>query len=177
MQVEKLEVAVKVLLAVDGLKTGGAMAAFIASHTWPQKTIFRVLHAIEPTKCTSADRALIAIERRQRADILISKVRQSILERCAGAKIETKISVGQPREVVLAMVDRWHADLVMVGSTHKKSKNLPDVLNSVSTAIAFQCSCSVLIVRGKASRVKPSVRKKSLMAHEERGRTKRSGAS
>lgn len=140
----------KVLLAIDSSVTGKAMTAFVASHVWPDKTTFRFLHVFKPTKSTgSIDRGLMVVRRRQKADRILSKAAESIRSRFPKAKIECKVIVGPVREAILAMAKNWDADLVLVGSSPKREKDLSEVLGSVSTAIAFQCACSVLVVRRK----------------------------
>ncbi|NJL70481.1 MAG: universal stress protein [Candidatus Competibacteraceae bacterium] len=137
----------KVLLAVDRLMTGRVMAAFIGSHAWPNKTVFRIMHTIEPIRLESIDRGLIAIEKRNRAETMVSKIMESIRDRCPDTKVESKVVVGPPREAVLAMAGRWHADLVMVGSSDKKdqksacSSQQRFYRNSISMfLLGFDCS-------------------------------------
>lgn len=150
------EANVKVLLAVDGLTTGRAMSAFVASYTWSSRTVFRLLHAIDSTTGPrSIDRDSTALERRKKAELLLDKVATAIYDSCPDARVEKKTTVGSARETILDMAEKWDADLVVVGSSTKRRRGLKEVIGSVSTAVAFQCRCSVLVVRRKPSLTTP----------------------
>ena len=82
---------------------------------------------------------------------VLSKM-QSMLEKLAVDNIGEDVSVrarqGKRAKTILAEADKWSADLIIVGSRKKLSRDGQRVLGSCSSSVADRAQCAVLIVRG-----------------------------
>lgn len=69
-----------------------------------------------------------------------------ISKRSPALKVSTHVSQGSPKEEIVEQAERWHADLVMVGS-HGHGPLGRFLLGSVASSVAVHAPCSVEIVR------------------------------
>lgn len=61
-------------------------------------------------------------------------------------KVSTEIVQGSPRQVIVDKAEKWHADLIVMGSRGLGAWNRL-LLGSVSSAVVHHAKCSVEIVR------------------------------
>jgi nucleotide-binding universal stress UspA family protein len=67
-----------------------------------------------------------------------------------GLTVETAVQEGDPRSVILDAADDWKADLIVVGS-HGRTGLKRLVLGSVAQSVVAHASCSVEVVRRRAT--------------------------
>ncbi|MCP4009516.1 MAG: universal stress protein [Proteobacteria bacterium] len=76
----------------------------------------------------------------------------SLLTKLAEANLSGEVSVrvreGKRSKTILAEADNWSADLIVVGSRKKLSRDGQRVLGSCSSSVADRAKCNVMIVRG-----------------------------
>ena len=154
LKVETGDVPMRVLVAVDDMTYGQAIANFVASHKWTDDTQFKIIHAIHVDEltyvtndqfCCSLAKDLIE-ERDRRARSLVKGLAAQIQAKLPNAKIEEEIIFGKAKDVILDQADSWHADMVVVGS-HGKSGISRFLLGSVSLSVLSHAPCSVMIVK------------------------------
>lgn len=144
----------RVLIAVDDMTYGQAIANFVASHKWTEGTQFKIIHAVHIDELTyvtndqfSCSLAKDLIEERdRRARSLVKGLAAQIQAAFPTAKIEEQIIFGKAKDVILDQADEWHADIIVVGS-HGKSGISRFLLGSVSQSVLSHAPCSVMIVK------------------------------
>ena len=86
----------------------------------------------------------LALELRREAEQLLTEARARVLEHHPGVTIS--IRDGNPANEILSEADQGDYDLVVVGA-HEASDLKQRVLGSVSSKVAWNAPCSVLVVR------------------------------
>ena len=148
----------RILLALDDSKcSAGATDALIAQIKTKDAEV-RVLHVLEPFPVSlarrmgsreSPDFVAARLEQRARAEKLLARATEKL--RSAGFKVTTLSEEGDARSVILDWADKWHADLIIVGSHGRKGLDR-FLIGSVSEAVARHARCSVEIVRTRSAR-------------------------
>jgi nucleotide-binding universal stress UspA family protein len=159
-QGEALE-ARKILLATDGSSYSAVAAFAIASRPWPVRTEVRVLsvvevvlptiHALfEPPFVKSGEVQKLRSEALARAQKATSDAAAILAE--AGLTVTESVSVllDGTKDVILHEARDWGADWIFVGS-HGRRGTQRFLMGSVSEAIAAQATCSVEVVRARAT--------------------------
>jgi nucleotide-binding universal stress UspA family protein len=144
----------KVLLAVDGSDCSETAVRETARRPWPAGTEIRVISAIEltvsavPETWTLPNDYFEETERvlRAQADQIIERAIAILESADKSLRITSEVIEGSPKHVILEEAERWHADLIMVGSHGRKGLER-FLLGSVSQAVAAHARCSVEIVR------------------------------
>jgi nucleotide-binding universal stress UspA family protein len=117
----------------------------------------RLLHVVEPfpvrlarKKGTreSPDFVAARLEQREYGKRLLSRATEKL--RSAGFKVTSSVEEGDARDAILNYAERWHADLIVVGSHGRKGLDR-FLIGSVSEAVARHARCSVEIVRVRAA--------------------------
>ena len=98
----------------------------------------------EPTDPESNQTAQFRLELKREAEQLLGETRVRFLEHHAG--VTTSIREGVPANEILSEADQGDYDLVVVGATGAIDMK-HSVLGSVSSKVAWNAPCSVLIVR------------------------------
>jgi nucleotide-binding universal stress UspA family protein len=147
----------RVLLAVDGSRYSDAAISEVANRVWPAGTEIKILSAFEmPLPATPEAWALPPsymdeIERAGRNNARhIAEGARERLSQLVGDKfkIESKVVVGSPRNVILEEAENWNADLIVLGS-HGYSALERFLLGSVSQGVVSHAKCSVEVARLK----------------------------
>jgi nucleotide-binding universal stress UspA family protein len=147
----------KVLLAVDHSEHSAEAIKEVAKRPWPPKTIVRVISVVEPVPPPAAELwydASGSLERVQqemtkRAAGLTEKTSESLKRK--GLKIETAVSEGDARSVIVDEARKWSADLIVLGS-HGYTGMKRLLLGSVASSVVSHAPCSVEIVRRKLTK-------------------------
>ena len=61
--------------------------------------------------------------------------------------VSVRVREGKRSKAILAEAEKWEADLIIVGSRKKLSRDGQRVLGSCSSSVADRAQCNVLIVR------------------------------
>lgn len=142
----------KILLAVDGSECSQAAVASVAERPWPPESKVKIVSAIETPFVPAPEAWSLPNSYYAQAE---EAAEQQALETVSAAAeqladkqlaIETEVLAGQAREVILSEAEKWHADLIVVGS-HGYTGWQRFWLGSVSHAVAAHAPCSVEIVR------------------------------
>jgi nucleotide-binding universal stress UspA family protein len=147
----------KVLLAIDHSEYSAEAIKEVAKRPWPPKTIVRVISVVEPVPPPAAELwydASGSLERVQqemtkRAAGLTEKTSESLKRK--GLKIETAVSEGDARSVIVDEARKWSADLIVLGS-HGYTGMKRLLLGSVASSVVSHAPCSVEIVRRKLTK-------------------------
>jgi nucleotide-binding universal stress UspA family protein len=151
----------RILLAVDGSGSSDHAVETVAARTWPEKTLFRVLSAVQtvvPPASTLWYDAGGSVERFQNelanhAKEVAARAVQVLEAR--GLAAETVIRHGDPRSVIVDEAEDWDADLIVVGS-HGYTALKRFFLGSVAQSVVSHAPCSVEVVRVKQPRSEES---------------------
>ena len=147
----------KVLLAIDGSSYSTAAVELVESRPWPPDTIVRVLMAVEPImQPPDMWSGMVGVETLElarkeltsQADKLVNNVAEKL--RKTGLMVETEVSNGDPRSIIVDRAEEWSADLVVVGS-HGYTGLKRLLLGSVAQSVVSHAPCSVEVVRKKRS--------------------------
>ena len=145
----------KVLLAIDGSSYSTAAVELVATRPWPPDTIVRVLTAVEPIMQPPDQwNSMVGVEALElareeltlQADQLVKNVAEKL--RKTGLMVETEVSNGDPRSIIVDQAEEWSADLVVVGS-HGYTGLKRLLLGSVAQSVVSHAPCSVEVVRKK----------------------------
>jgi nucleotide-binding universal stress UspA family protein len=144
----------KVLLCVDCSEHSRAAAQAVQSQRWPQDTEVRVLQVLQPIAISPAPQMDPMYtpelqEEGSEAKKLVERIAAGL--RSAGLHAEAMLAKGDVRETVVEAAEKWHADLIVVGS-HGKGGLRRLLLGSVAEFVARHAPCSVLIVRSAAKK-------------------------
>lgn len=150
----------KVLVAIEDVLFGTAIADWISHHKWPQGTEFRIVHVIDSfTFRQSMLDASIAWLNEAKSELVtaISKVVDDVansiklsVENCT---VTPQIIEADPSDEILAIADEWPADLIVAGSHGRKGFNRL-FLGSTSLALTSYASCPVLLVKPDSNTLK-----------------------
>lgn len=145
----------KVLLAIDGSSYSTAAVELVATRPWPPDTIVRVLTAVEPIiQPPDLWNSMVGVEALElareeltsQADQLVKNVAEKL--RKTGLMVETEVSNGDPRSIIVDQAEEWSADLVVVGS-HGYTGLKRLLLGSVAQSVVSHAPCSVEVIRKK----------------------------
>ncbi len=142
----------QVLLAIDDETFGKLVLDFVLAHKWENETAFQVIHVIEPPPPFDfpAPYWELAIEKSiKSATELVEQARDRIRKSFPDCLVESKVLEGYPQDQIGRIVRDWPADLIVTGS-HGRRGLVKMILGSVSTAVAYQSACSVMVVRPAA---------------------------
>lgn len=146
----------RILLAIDDSECSAAATKAVIAQFAPLHADVQVLHADEWPKGlpssmafaegSAAAQSILSMHemRRRDAEALVASAVAQL--RAAGFTATASIRDGDPRRIILAGAEEWHADLVVLGS-HGKTGFDRLVLGSVSDSVARHAHCSVEIVR------------------------------
>jgi nucleotide-binding universal stress UspA family protein len=144
----------KILLAVDGSAASEAAIDEIRHRPWPTPSTVRILCVIQPyvppaLEMVPTDGTLRDIRERQAADADGFTRQAGECIAAPGLSVETAVSEGDPRTVIVDAADEWDADLIVVGS-HGRTGLKRLVLGSVAQSVVAHAHCSVEVVRRRA---------------------------
>lgn len=140
----------KVLLAVDDSKYAEAAIQMVMAQARPEDTEVYVLHVIHILPQIAEMRASHRGSEHGRdaergpAEALVARTAELLRPQCL--QVTTAVALGDPKSKILDAAEKWHADLIVVGS-HGRAGLLRFLMGSVSDAVARHAHCSVEIVR------------------------------
>ena len=145
----------KILLAADGSKHGGAAVEELMKRSWPWDTEVLVLSVAHPLPYFR-DPLMVGLachidsvkEENKRANRVAAEVADVIAKGAPGLTVSTKVLEGSPKQLIVEEAERWQPDLIMLGS-HGNGPVERFLLGSVAQSVAVYAACSVEIVRNR----------------------------
>lgn len=141
----------KVLIAVQDEHCIEALSAFAANYPWSRETHFKVLHVVPPVKVGSFMSVLpspmldeIESKRAETARAFVQRMAERIKTTLKTDAVSEVIVDGFPKEEILEEVNKWGADVVIIGSHRGGARRL--MMGNVTQAVASNASCSVVVV-------------------------------
>jgi nucleotide-binding universal stress UspA family protein len=149
----------KVLLAIDDSEPSQVATRMVIEQVVPGKTEVRVLNVVRPPTLLVA-REMVgydpALENRWELQLeAATNMVENLCERLRanGVKASSSIEIGEPRAKILEVADKWHADLIVMGSDRRTrlTEYLP---GGIPEAVARRAHCSIEIVRAPQEETK-----------------------
>jgi nucleotide-binding universal stress UspA family protein len=149
---------VKILLTTDGSKYARMAAQKCCQMVSSVEDVeIRIFSAVEPAAPIATDPfgasqefyIKIKDESKKAAEESVAKLKEFVISRFPSEKapsIETKVSIGSPKEMIIEEAKDWGADLIVVGS-HGYGFWGRMLIGSVSDAVVHHAPCSVLVVK------------------------------
>ena len=139
----------RILVPVDGSQGSAQALDTLNSFFDLESAEITLLHVIETLwlPAEADDEALtgqLTVELRREAEQLLAEARARVLEHHPG--VSTSIREGTPANEILSEADQGDYDLVVVGAGGATDMK-HSILGSVSTKVAWNAPCSVLVVR------------------------------
>lgn len=141
----------KILLAVDGSVPSGVAVAEVAKRPWPAEAEVRVVHvepATDPVLLRGPRTMFDELMREHRMESLkhLQDAVEVLVQGAPGLRVSSALLKGSPKDALIAEVESWGADLIVVGS-HGHGPIRRFFLGSTSQYVANNAPCSVEIVR------------------------------
>jgi nucleotide-binding universal stress UspA family protein len=152
----------KILLAIDGSEVSEVAVRAVNERPWPQGSLVRVLHVVEPPFPPAAAPWIPSVSAMQ-PQVGMQDVQQRMLEHgrdlvrrtaellaLRGLKTESETILGDPREGILDQARDWEADLIVLGSRGNTGFRRW-VLGSVAESVVRLAPCSVEVARERGA--------------------------
>ncbi len=140
----------KIILGVDESRHSDAAAEFLARTPWSEDAQVVALSACPPLfwgPGEAASPAAIGTLTEEQASYhreVADKAARKI--RAAGLRVESRMVMGDPRDVLVETAKAEHADLLVVGS-HGRTGWRKLLLGSVASHVVAHAPCHVLVVK------------------------------
>lgn len=141
----------RVLIATDFSSGAEDALALVAGLDMPTGSSVRIVHAAEPFPAINAfaPTSMITLAAEGEREITAELDRKIALFRDRGLVVQTALVVGRPADMIVDEAQRFHADLVVVGSRGRR-RVAAALLGSVSAEVVDRAPCPVLVARGRA---------------------------
>jgi len=137
----------KVLIALDGSPASDVSVQEASSRTWPEKSEFTLVTAVDPFFFVRSP--MLLAEAKKSAEEALEDNAQRL--RAAGWQTATSVVVENPRHVIYRLAEESKVDLIMLGSRgHNTIERL--LLGSTAQAVLRHAHCSVELVRAPRSK-------------------------
>jgi nucleotide-binding universal stress UspA family protein len=129
----------RIVIGYDGSPGATEAVSVAARRNWPPDSEIRMVVVNEdPTDERYAD------------DHWLEKSAKAVEELSGpGLKVTTRSVAGDPKRVLVAEAETWHADSIFVGANYEGSRLARFLLGTTSSAVAARAHCSVEVVRTK----------------------------
>jgi len=140
----------RVLIATDFSSHAEDALALVAGLQIPVGSAVRIVHVVEPFPAINAfaPTSMITLAENER-EITAELDRKIALFRDRGLVVQTALVIGRPADMIVDEAQRFHADLVVVGSRGRR-RIVATLLGSVSAEVVDRAPCPVLVARGRA---------------------------
>ncbi|MFN8624005.1 MAG: universal stress protein [Chloroflexota bacterium] len=141
----------KVLLATDGSAPSGIATDLVASLTWPEGTIVRIVTTLDTVRLAGPWATMTSYGLADLESDLLDEL-EGILDAAAaviaptGATIERKVLLGRPSAAIVDQALDLGADLIVVGNRGQGPFRTM-LLGSVSAEVVDHAPCPVLVAR------------------------------
>ena len=139
----------KILLAVDGSHVTRRMLSYIAAHDellgpGHEYTLVTVVPPVPSYAATFLEAKTLDVYYREEAEKVFHPIRSFTEQQ--GWNVKLVHASGHAAEVIAALAESGHADLVVMGA-HGHSSLANVVLGSVATGVLARCKVPVLLIR------------------------------
>jgi nucleotide-binding universal stress UspA family protein len=143
----------RVLLAMDGSTSADTARNLVASLTWPEATLIRVVAVVEPMSAVLVGLSpytATEFDDRQIAASLQQRLAETATMLAApGRIIETQVLRGRPASAIVDQAIEMRASLIVIGSRGLgRLKSM--LLGSVSAEVVDHAPCPVLVARASS---------------------------
>ena len=140
----------RVLIATDFSSHAEDALALVAGLQIPVGSAVRIVHVVEPFPAINAfaPTSMITLAENER-EITAELDRKIAVFRDRGLVVQTALVIGRPADMIVDEAQRFHADLVVVGSRGRR-RMVATLLGSVSAEVVDRAPCPVLVARGRA---------------------------
>jgi nucleotide-binding universal stress UspA family protein len=156
----------KVLVALDETALSNQVIAFITKHNWDPECEFKLLSVVEkPAAFLLSESAAKQLSDRlaDETEKRLQEFSSTLIAEMKNSRIETTVTKGQAKKVILSTAKDWNADLLIVGC-HFQNSISRFLLGSVSLPTLCEAPCSVLLIK-ESQLAKPAIDEKELIVH------------
>jgi len=147
----------RILIATDGSPFSIEAIEKACTYIKPEWTAIRILSVAQPVKAIAAEPAFLSADFYHEYERANAKRAAEIVEDAATRirrhfpneqlDITTKTAHGIPDQEIIARAEKWHADLIIVGSHGYGFWGR--LLGSISDGVVHHAPCSVMVVKSK----------------------------
>jgi len=144
----------RILIAVDQSPHSERAVRFVSRMRWPagSRVIVANVMTVPLTPSVGVDPGVslmveVSAEQMTEARTRVAEAEATL--RAAGIATESRLPTGDPREVLLRLVEDERVDLIVLGS-HGRTGLAKLLLGSVSSHVVTHAHCSVLVVKEDA---------------------------
>ena len=141
----------RVLIATDFSSHAEDALALVAGLEMPADSTVRIVHVVEPFPAINAFApvSVMTLAAEGEREVMTELDRTAALFRDRALLVQTALVIGRPADVIVDEAQRFHADLVVVGSRGRR-RVAATLLGSVSAEVVDRAPCPVLVARGRA---------------------------
>jgi nucleotide-binding universal stress UspA family protein len=141
----------RVLIATDLSSHAEDALVLVAGLAMPAGSAVRIVHVIEPFPAINAlaPAAMLTLAAEGERELMTELDRKAAMFRERAVVVQTALVVGRPADMIVDEAQRFHADLVVVGSRGRR-RVAAALLGSVSAEVVDRAPCPVLVARGRA---------------------------
>lgn len=140
----------RVLIATDFSSHAEDALALVAGLKMPAGSAVRIIHVVEPFAVFTAlpPASTIALADDAEREILAELDRKAAVFHHRALVVQTALVIGRPADMIVDEAQRFHADLVVLGSRGRRMVAAA-LLGSVSAEVVDRAPCPVLVARGR----------------------------
>ena len=140
----------RVLIATDFSSHAEDALALVAGFSMPAGSAVRLVHVVEPFPAINAlaPAEMLTLAAEGEREITTQLDRKAAVFREGGFVVQTALVIGRPADIIVDEAQRFHADLVVVGSRGRR-RVASTLLGSVSAEVVDRAPCPVLVARGR----------------------------
>lgn len=150
----------KVLVPVEDIFFGSALANFIIQHQWPENTEFRIVSVMDPYLFEHFSRSTLAKFMETSEEKVVTTIKQTVQEiaeiieqNFPKLTVSQRVMKGHIKDEIISAAKEWSADLI-IGGSHGKSGFNRLLLGSISLTLVAEAPCPVLLIKPSAKILK-----------------------
>lgn len=143
----------RILIAIENEKDGYRVVDYLGARALEPSDEYMILSCVQPSDmddfCTAVygyDTQRDALEKRVYAAKKVVECVEQYFRSKVSANVQSKVEVGEPKDVIVAIARDWKAGEVAVG-THSRHGLDKIIMGSVSEAVACQAPCTVAVIK------------------------------